>query len=65
MLTYLLIGLLVQVAITTERIIRKVAGHLSSWTWIDVLVFIVCASINVLTWPIAIGFEVYNIVNGY
>ena len=65
MLTYLLIGLLVQVAITTERVIRKVAGNLSSWTLEDVLVFIICASVNVLFWPIAIGFEVYNVVNGY
>lgn len=63
MLTYLLIGLGVQFAITASRIIRKVATF-EGWTWANVVLFVVLASINVILWPITIGFEVYNVSHG-
>lgn len=63
MLTYLLIGLGVQFAITASRIIRQVATF-EGWTCADVVLFVVLASINVILWPITIGFEVYNVSHG-
>ena len=63
MLTYLIIGLLVQIVTTTERVLRKVAGDsIITWNWLDYVVFLVSAAINVITWPISIIFEIRNII---
>lgn len=64
MLTYLIIGLIVQIIITTERVIRKVAGpSVKTWGLATYAVFLVCAVINILVWPIVIMFEIRNIKN--
>ena len=63
MLTYLIIGLLVQIVTTTERVLRKVAGDsITTWNWLDYVVFLVSVAINVITWPISIIFEICNII---
>lgn len=62
MLTYLLIGLAVQTIIVVERAgIRKV-GSFADFEPFDWLVFIVCSMNNILAWPIAIGCEIYNVI---
>ena len=62
MLTYLLIGLAVQIIIVAERVgIRKV-GSFADFEPFDWIVFIVCCINNVLAWPIAIGCEIYNVI---
>ena len=64
MLTYLMIGLIVQIIITSERVIREVAGQsIKTWNLVDYAVFLVCAVINIIVWPISIIFEIRNIKN--
>lgn len=64
MLTYLMIGLIVQIIITSERVIRKVAGSsIKTWNLVDYAVFLVFAVINIIVWPISIIFEIRNIKN--
>lgn len=68
---YLLIGVLVQIVTIIERFIRGVVTvddvkeHFT--TLIDGilygLVFLIVALINILTWPLMIIAEVYNIAN--
>ena len=64
MLTYLMIGLIVQIIITSERVIREVAGpSIKTWDLVTYAVFLVCAVINIIVWPISIIFEIRNIKN--
>lgn len=70
MLTYLAIGLVVQLLITFERVvIRKVAPtDFSNYGWADwatfVCVLIIGGVSNILAWPFALGAEIFNIVRG-
>lgn len=69
MLTYLAIGLVVQLLITFERVcIRKVTPSLSDFGPMDWVAFvgvlIIGGIANILSWPIAIIAEAYNIVRG-
>lgn len=63
MLTYLLIGVIVEILIIVIRTIRGVA------TWDDVdgqvlLAILFFGLINILIWPITIIAEVANTING-
>ena len=69
MITYLLIGLMVQMLIIVERIIRGVATVANlpktgvEWAgYITAMVFL--CMINILVWPISIVCEIYNIKKG-
>lgn len=69
MLTYLAIGLVVQLLITTERILRGVVPtDFSDFDWSDwamfVGVLIIGGISNILAWPFAVIAEVYNIARG-
>lgn len=69
MLTYLAIGLVVQLVITFMRVcVRKVTPELdftSKEEWIGfVLTLVIGGMINIVTWPLAIIAEAYNIVRG-
>ena len=64
MLTYLMIALVVQIIITTERMIRKVAGpSIKTWNLGTYAAFALLAVRNILIWPITIMFEICNIKN--
>lgn len=64
MITYLIIGLIVQLIITAERAVRFPSlwmegySHLTFWVG-----FLITAASNVATWPLAIVFEIYNVYN--
>ena len=69
MITYLLIGLMVQMLIIVERIIRGVATVADlpktgiEWAgYITGLLFL--SMFNILVWPISIICEIYNIKKG-
>ena len=69
MLTYLAIGLVVQLVITFMRVcVRKVTPELdftSKEEWMAfVLTLVIGGIINIVTWPLAIFAEAYNIVRG-
>ena len=70
MLTYLAIGLVVQLLITFERVvIRRVAPtDFSNYSWADwgtfVCVLIIGGISNILAWPFALVAEIFNIVRG-
>ena len=67
MITYLLIGLMVQILIIAERRIRGVATTVANlpktgveWAgYITGMLFL--SMINILVWPISIVCEIYNI----
>lgn len=69
MITYLLIGLMLQILIIAERIIRGVATVADlpktgiEWAgYITGLLFL--SMFNILVWPISIVCEIYNIKKG-
>lgn len=67
MSTYFIIGLIVQLIIIAERAIRFPDnwsnGNPGHWQfWVSFISFFV---INVLTWPLAIVCEIYNIIKGF
>ena len=69
MLTYLAIGLAVQLLITFERVvIRKVTPSLSYFGPMDWVMFVGVLIIggisNILAWPITIVAEIFNIKRG-
>jgi hypothetical protein len=69
MLTYLAIGLAVQLLITFERVvIRKVTPSLSDFGPMDWVMFVGVLIIggisNILAWPITIVAEIFNIKRG-
>ena len=66
MLTYLAIGLVVQLLITSERFLRGVVPtDFSSFDWMDWVTFVGVLVIggisNILAWPFALGAEIFNI----
>ena len=70
MITYLLIGVMVQILIIAERILRGVAGTAAGLPktgveWAGYIVSVLCMSIfNIAIWPISIVCEIYNIKKG-
>lgn len=68
MLTYLLVGLIVQIVITLTRMARGVCPELDFDEFKDWIIFIgtliVMCTVNVLIWPLTICFEIINIKNG-
>lgn len=70
MITYLLIGLMVQILIIAERIIRGVATvavlpKMSIIEWAGYITGMLFLSMfNILVWPISIVCEIYNIKKG-
>ena len=69
MITYLLIGLMVQMLIIVERIIRGIdtVANLpktgTEWAgFITGMLFL--SMINILVWPISIACEIYDIIKG-
>ena len=69
MLTYLAIGLIVQLVITFDRaFVRKVTpelGFTSLEEWVSFIsTLIVGGAINIVLWPLSIIMEVYNIIRG-
>ena len=68
MITYLLIGVIVQLIIVVERIMRGVTGWFNletglMWVYAMALVLFMCA-INIITWPLTIILEIINIKKG-
>lgn len=68
MLTYLLIGLIVQVLITFDRaFVRKVAPDLSGMDMVGwatfVLTYIIGAMVNIVLWPLSVVIEIVNAKN--
>ncbi len=65
MLTYLVIGLIIQIVVFIERYIRMPEVYQIWWdepkSW---LIFIGFAAINVSLWPISIICEIINVVHG-
>lgn len=66
MLTYFIIGLIVQLAIIVERVIRvpeywTLLEFDKLVTWISLIVAI---AINVLAWPLSIIMEIWLVING-
>lgn len=66
MLTYLIIGIIVQIVIIVERAIRIpdlwTLLELKEWkTWAALAVGIV---LNVLAWPLSIIMEIWLVING-
>lgn len=66
MLTYFIIGLMVQLVILIERFIRlpdlwTIVESMDWQSWLGVFVGII---INVLAWPLSIIMEVWLIING-
>ena len=69
MLTYLAIGLVVQLLITFERVcVRKVTPDLSDLEMLEwvgfVATLIIGGIINIAIWPLTIIAEAYNIMRG-
>lgn len=70
MITYLLIGLMVQILIIAERKIRGVANNVANLpkTGVELAGFITgmlfLSMFNILVWPISIVCEIYNIKKG-
>lgn len=69
MLTYLAIGLVVQILITFDRVcIRKVTPELGFTSWLEwagfILVLIIGGIFNIVIWPITIVAEAFNIIRG-
>ena len=69
MLTYLLIGLGVQLWTTFMRVfVRKVAPIPTFDGWFDVLCFVLVliggGFVNIVLWPLTVVMEVRNIVRG-
>ena len=68
MITYLLIGLMVQILIIAERKIRGVAFANLPKTGVEWAGYITgmlfLSMINILVWPISIACEIYNIKKG-
>ena len=69
MITYLLIGLMVQILIIAERIIRGIVTVANlpktgvEWAgYITVMLFL--SMFNILLWPISIVCEIYNLKKG-
>ena len=67
--TYLLIGLVVQIITTVERVIRGVAisdgvFDTPSDIAIFVIIFIIAVIINIVIWPFSIICECKNIMKG-
>ena len=66
MLTYLIIGLIVQMAIIIERAIRVP----EYWSLVDFKDWRIQASlvvgiiINVVAWPLSIIMEIFNVIHG-
>lgn len=64
MITYIIIGIIVQLIITAERAVR----FPENWTgeelkhWAFWVIFILYAIFNVISWPLAIVCEIYNII---
>lgn len=66
MITYILIGIIVQVVILIERAIR-VPDYIALMEWSNWLTWVVLLaglSFNVLVWPITIICEIMNIIHG-
>lgn len=69
MFTYLMIGLILQIAIIITRIARKVTGEPVDWRnprealAFSITIFI-AGAINVVIWPITIVCEIINIKEG-
>lgn len=63
MLTYFLIGVIVQILICIARTIRGVAAWNEVTGW-AIPVFVVLALTNALIWPITLVAEAYNTING-
>lgn len=66
MLTYFIIGLIVQLAIIVERAIRvpeywTMMEFDKLVTWVSLIVGII---INVLAWPLSIIMEIWLVING-
>lgn len=65
MFTYFVIGIAVQMIIIVERAIRFPEAWVDGYShWEFWLGFIVCATFNVLGWPLTIAGEIYNVANG-
>ena len=65
MLTYFVIGIIVQIVIFIERMIRVPEIYQAWWTgWKDWLMFIGLIAINVAIWPVAIVCEIINVILG-
>ena len=69
MLTYLAIGLVVQLLITVERFLRGVVPtDFSNFDWRDwatfVGVLVIGGISNILAWPFALVAEIFNIKRG-
>lgn len=64
MITYFIIGTIIQFVIIIERYVRltEVREAWKSWkTWVGAVVI---GIVNIILWPITIVFEVINIKNG-
>ena len=65
MLTYFVIGVIVQIAIFIERFIRMPEIYQFWWSeWKAWIVFIAFIVINVAIWPISIICEIINVIRG-
>lgn len=66
MLTYLIIGLVVQLVILIERFIRlpDLWAYMKSLDWKAWMGMIIGIIINVLAWPLSIVMEIWLIVHG-
>ena len=66
MLTYLIIGLVVQLVILVERFIRLPGlwTYMMSIDWNGWIAVFIGIIINVLTWPLSIIMEIWLIING-
>ena len=64
MLTYLLIGLVIEGVVILERIARNVVGEPEGWTFGTWMTFLGLVTFNILIWPITLVSEIYNIKLG-
>ena len=64
MLTYLLIGMIIEGVVILERIARNVAGDLEDWTFGTWMTFLGLVMVNIVIWPITLVSEIYNIKMG-
>jgi hypothetical protein len=65
MLTYFVVGLIVQIIIFIERFIRIPELYQFWWnSWKAWILFIVFMFINIALWPVSIICEIINVVRG-
>lgn len=64
MLIYLLIGILVQILVTTERVVIRKVASFKDFKLVNWGLFTLLATTNVLAWPVTIIAEIINIKNG-